>query len=347
MSNVRRNGRRWLAPALALTLTLGLGCAGDAERDREQAFAGRSEVVVRSQLAPGSPAVARLSLGERVWVEGRRRRLVRVRTSSGAEGWVRESELLSEEVRRRASLLKQLAAGRPSQGGVHAFDTLNVHLEPARSSPTVFQMSADERADLLRRRWAEPSSVGERGESWRLLRSETGLVGWALADRLYSGIPVEVAQFAERRRIVAYFALGEVDDPSLGLKKTTWLWTQQDGSGAQHDFDRFRVFRWSPRRGAYQTIGLGKGLRGYLPVEIHSWLESPRGSGEGFSLTLERDGSRVVRTYVVSGNRLQRVSEKPAPPPDEISLPAEVAPPPAPPPPGWLEKLLGWWRMAP
>ncbi len=85
-------------------------------------------------------------------------------------------------------------------------------------------------------------------DDWSLIRNAAGQSGWVLTRRLFMAIPDEVAQYAERRRIVSYFKLGETRDGKT--VKPTWLWTTIDRGLEPYDFDGIRVFVWSTRRTA-------------------------------------------------------------------------------------------------
>ena len=340
LTSIRIEARR---SALVLIAAVCLGCGAENQVDIEEVFAARREVTVRAELAPGSPTVAKLALGDRVHVQSRRRALLRVKTGAGVEGWARESEFVTEALRAKTAALEEHGSSYPSQGVMHAFDTLNVHLEPERDSPTIFQLAPDEAVDLLRR---YRNTTGSRTETWALLRSPAGPVGWALASRLYAGIPVEVAQFAEGKRIIAYFDLGEETDPKLDEPKTTWLWAQKARGTGESDFDRFRVFRWSAPRAAYQTIGLGRGIEGYLPIETFPEVESERGKGPGFALKIKRDGGYFKRTYVLLGARIHRVSEERTAPPERLprlNVDPPMTPEQAPP---IVDRVVTWLRAA-
>jgi hypothetical protein len=331
---------------LGLAGLLGSGCTANTEpKPAELAFAARRSSDIRAELAPTSAVVQQLALGERVEVLARRRSTIRVRTTSGVEGWTHESDVVSAAVRKQMEELAQRQADAPPQGLVRAFDVLNVHLKPARDSTTIYQLQPDEGADLLRREVA-PTAPGDKAESWYLVRLETGHVGWLLARRVYSDIPVEVAQYAEGRPIIAYFALGEVVDKSLGVVKTTWLWTQTDRREADYDFDRLRVFRWSAGRDSYQTIKLERRLRGYLPIRVGPVSTEKGEAATGFAVTVEKGGRRFVRTYALAGQRVALLSEQavepaPAPEPTEVVPPAESAEPE-----GFVDRLTSWFRPA-
>jgi Bacterial SH3 domain len=353
----RRRARPILASALlVLSWVVGLGCTAKTEPPAvEEAYVARSSVALLEDLHPASPVVAQLEMGDRVRILGRRRSFVRVRSDDGSEGWAKSTELIVPEVRDLVMQVRQQTLSDPSQGEVRALQTLNVHLEPYRWSPTIYQLSADEGAELLRHRTvdrlAEKPEEGKtpppatEQDDWYLLRLETGRAGWVLASGLYSAIPEEVAQYAERRRIVSYFPLVAAGDGSADTNKT-WLWTQVSDDNQPYDFDLLRVFLWSGQRQAYQTVKIERGLRGYLPVLVHERVEADRGAGPGFSVVVEnKRGERVQRTYALLRNRVTLVSEQPAPPPP--SPIRFVSAEPSPPPPTFMDRLLSWWKGGP
>lgn len=338
-----------LVAALALAL-LG-GCGRESAEPRfEEAFVARKTIELHKELKPRAPVVTHLELGARVLITGRRRRFVRVRTTSGVEGWTQDTKLVTPEVRELMQQLRRQTRSYPSQGTMKALWRLNVHLEPYRWSPTIYQLREDEPVELLDHRLvdripeepepgkAPPAPIGL--DDWYLVRLENGQPGWLLTQGVYAAIPEEVAQYAERRRITSYFKLGEVNDG--GEVKLTWLWTQTGRGKHPHDFDRIRVFMWSRRRDRYETIKLERGLTGFLPIEIHGRVESGRKEGPGFSILVEDEGRRVRRTYVHWRNRVYLAEETPAPPPrPPVKLVRK--PPPEPPPPTLLDRLKNWW----
>jgi hypothetical protein len=276
-------------------------------------------------------------MGDQLEILERRRGSVRVRYADNVEGWTGSYALVTTETKRRMDRLKERFAALASQGEVHALDVLNVHLGPERESETIYQLDEDEAAELLARRL---TIDGESQEGWLLIRLASGHAGWVLETRVYSGIPGEVAQFAEGRRIVAYFALGEIEDASLGESRTTWLWTQSPGRNADIDFDRIRVFRWNTRARAYHTVKLEAGLRGYLPLTVRP--STPEANAQ-FDVIVERDNGFFKRSYELNGARVALVEETPTDRSvlelDEPQPVVEEAKPPS-----MLERLLPWWR---
>ena len=105
-------------------------------------------------------------------------------------------------------------------------------------------------------------------------------------------IPDEVAQYAEGKRIVSYFPLGEIVDD--GQKKHTWLWTTTGDSKQPYDFDSFRVFTWSLRRHRYETSYIERNLTGFSPVTLGT-VSLGADQYAGFSVCIEKKDGSIVR----------------------------------------------------
>jgi len=155
-------------------------------------------------------------------------------------------------------------------------------------------------------------------DDWSLVRTRGGESGWVLTRRLVMAIPDEVAQYAEGRRIVSYFPLGEVQDEDQ--RKRNWLWTTIADGQYPYDFDSFRVFIWSLRRHRYETAYIERNLHGYAPVVLNDVeLAGPKVGGSastvkypGFSLCVEKkDGQRYRRAYAFITNIVRFAGEQP------------------------------------
>lgn len=163
-----------------------------------------------------------------------------------------------------------------------------------------------------------------RLDDWTLIRYPSGTTGWVLTSQLYMAIPDEVAQYAEGRRIMAYFDMGEVKDGEI--TKKTWLWATTDQRYLPYDFDNLRLFVWSTRRHRYETGFSERGLKGRYPIRVH---RSGNGRADGFTIEVERgDGARYLRSYSYDGNRIRMAGERPV---QGLTPPkSEPAPVPAP-----------------
>ena len=138
-------------------------------------------------------------------------------------------------------------------------------------------------------------------EDWTLVRTRDNQSGWVLSRNLVMGIPDEVAQFAEGKRISSYFDLGIVNDEERGAKHN-WLWTT-----ASHqftfDYDAWRVFLWNRHRHRYETSFRQRDVEGYYPVRVDP--VDPATFGRTFHLvTRDEDGKFRVRTYIFDSTRV-------------------------------------------
>jgi hypothetical protein len=118
------------------------------------AYVGPAKLDLHQEIAPKSPVVAHCVYGEKLQVIGQRRRFLKVRTGKGVEGWVDERNLLDAAA---IAAIRELTANSrkyPSQGLATTYDTLNVHTEPNRASPSYIQIQAGERVDVIGHRVA-------------------------------------------------------------------------------------------------------------------------------------------------------------------------------------------------
>jgi hypothetical protein len=114
-----------------------------------EVFVGPANLNIRSDIPLQSPAVATAHHGERLEILQKRRRFLRVRTPSGAEGWTDERQLLAADDMAHLRDLAKSAAKMPAQGQGISYTDLNVHTEPSRTSPSFLQIKAKEKFDVI------------------------------------------------------------------------------------------------------------------------------------------------------------------------------------------------------
>jgi hypothetical protein len=304
---------RYLAAALLLA-----GCgSGGRESAIGEGFVAPATLSLRQNLGPRQPSVALVRHGERVEILERRRRFCRVRSSFGAVGWIDGDLLFGPEQMEKLRTLGRWAATLPSQGQAAVLDTLNVHTEPSRESPSFQQFREGEHAAVVAHRLV---AFPKRTEDWSLIRLSNAEAGWVLTRMLFMSIPDEVAQYAEGHRIMSYFSLGEVQDGDQ--VKQNWLWTTISAGGQPYEFDAVRVFVWSLGRHRYETAFVDRKVKGYYPVEV----VQRAGAGPSFFIIAEeKDGTRVRRTYAFQGYHVRLESKAPWNHPLQTSPPASGA----------------------
>jgi hypothetical protein len=114
-----------------------------------EAYVGPAVLKIRSDIPLESATVATAKHGERLQVIQRRRKFLRVRTASGAEGWTDERQLLAESDMAELKDLAARAAKLPSQGVATTYRDLNVHTQPASGSPSFLRIKEGEKFDVL------------------------------------------------------------------------------------------------------------------------------------------------------------------------------------------------------
>ena len=395
-----------------------LGCSKGPPRAQPvgEAFVGPAVLKIRSDIPLQSSTVTTVKHGDRLAILQTRRRFLRVRTPSGAEGWTDERQLLASGDMDSLRELNARAAKLPSQGVATTYAPLNVHTQPVLSSPSFLQLKENEkfhvlqsivlpRSDTPRKSlippapkkpkgppkkeakkpavspppmpkppappadWLElskterdeadadaeklpPQKLAPRTDGWSLIRAPSGQAGWVLTRLVSMAIPDDVAQYAEGKRIVSYFPLGEVQDGDL--KKKLWLWTTTADSKQPWDFDSFRVFSWSLRRHRYETAYIERNLKGYSPVllkQVELTSKSGASSQPGFSICVEKkDGQRVRREYALLGVAIRFSGDHPCeapPPPPTLQNPSPLPVLDGPPPqskPSLAERVKKRWH---
>jgi SH3-like domain-containing protein len=151
-------------------------------------------------------------------------------------------------------------------------------------------------------------------EDWWLVRDSHGRVGWVLARMVDLDVPLEVAQYAEGQRIMAFFTLDEVQDGDKKIPQFLMALTEPK-DGMPFDFNQFRVFTWNVRRHRYETAYRER-IEGMLPVTVAHEDFGKEGVLPVFVIrALDEDGKTSERKYKLNSPIVRRVlapGEEPA-----------------------------------
>ena len=310
---------------LALLLVLFVpACNRGRGRVLEVAYVSAPQVNLRDHVAAVYEKVGAVKNGERVEVLDRDRRFAKVRTSTGAQGWIEQRFLVSQRVYDQIQKLLQENQNDPVQGQGTTRNDTNLHVEPGRDSEHLYQIASGEKVGLLKRGTAEkPGAVtpqarpaaGKAGEKkeqppviedWWLVRDSRGRVGWVLARMVDLDVPLDVAQYAEGQRIVAYFVLNQVQD---GAKKVAQYLTvvTEPKDGLPFDFNQVRVFTWNVKRHRYETAYRER-MQGVLPVTVAQENFDKEGVLPVFVIRVQDDNGNVAeRKYKLNTPIVRRV----------------------------------------
>ena len=350
-----------LALCLASTMFLA-GCNRGRGRVLEIAYVSGVQAILRDHVAAVYEKTGVVKNGERVEVLDHDRRFVKVRTATGAMGWVEQRYLVGQDVFDRIQKLTADNQNDPVQAQGATRNDTNLHVEPGRDTEHLYQISAGEKLSLLKRGTAEKSGTaappshsaapgGNKAgsdkkeqdkkpasttappakpvpavpapvtpvpraaapvgavptiEDWWLVRDSHNRVGWVLARMIDLDIPLDVAQYAEGQRIVAFFVLNQVQD---GDKKVAQYLTvvTEPKDGLPFDFNQIRVFTWNVKRHRYETAYRER-MEGVLPVTVAQENFDKEGLLPAFVIRVKDDNGNVTeRKYKLNTPIVRRV----------------------------------------
>ena len=286
-------------------------------------YVSAPQVNLRDRVAVVYNKAGLVKNGERVEVLDRDRTFVKVRSAGGAEGWMEKRYLVSEKVFNQIQKLTQDNQNDPAQGQGTTRVGTNLHVEPGRDADHLYQLASGEKVLLLKRSTAEKpgsaaaparatSKPGENKpptpviEDWWLVRDSQSRVGWVLARMVDLDVPLEVAQYAEGQRIVAFFLLDEVQDADKKIPQYLTILTEPR-DGLPFDFNQIRVFTWNVKRHRYETAYRERSP-GVLPVTVAQENFEKEGTLPTFTIRVqEKDGSISERKYKLNTPIVRRV----------------------------------------
>jgi len=288
------------------------------------------QAALRDQVAAYYNRVGNVKNGERVEVLDREKRFARVRTASGSEGWIEQRYLVDQKTFDAVQKLARDNQDDPVQApGVLRNDT-NLHVTPGRETEHLYQLALGAKVSILKRATAEkqmgappvakPAGAAKGAkpaaspssepvlEDWWLVRDDQAHVGWVLARMLDVDAPLDIAQYSEGQRLVAFFVLNQVKDGNKEVPQYLCVFTSPH-DGLPYDFDQARVFTWNVRKHRYETAYREHKLDGVLPVTITTENFDKEGTLPVFVLRVRDDvGNVSERKYKLNTPIVKRVA---------------------------------------
>jgi hypothetical protein len=326
--------RRWLLIVILVALIAGVWWARRNPTHYPNAYIADRSATLWSATAQVRRQVGTLGYGEKVNVLGRAGELTEVRAADGTQGWVDNRLLMAPALWSQVGQLLSNAGNMPVQAKGHTRTISNVHIDPGRDSPRIFQFGRNVPVAVLRRQVAAaPSSGSEEGhasdepapsaegksdlEDWALVlyspanagsRSASAgaqagngpampIAGWVLSRFVELEPPRPVGDYtgAAGRRVVAWAQLDTVAAPT-GEKPQYVVAAARGGEGQPCDFSSIRVYTWGARRMQYETSYAENKLCGRLPVRVN---QTPAGAEFRFNDDKNAEHAyRLVQTVV-------------------------------------------------
>ncbi len=324
--------KRRLAPLLLAIPLLFSGCDRGGSRVLETAYVSAPQAFLRDHVAAVFNKTGTVKNGDRVDVLEHDRRFVRVRTATGAEGWIEQRYLVTQQVFDGFQALAQQNKDKSAEASAVTRNDINLHLTPGRDTEHLFQLGQGAKVALLERSTAEknpspapapsankPSTYDKQLpaqaaalppsplEDWWLIRDPEGNVGWVLGRMLDVDVPLDIAQYAEGQRIVAAMVLNQVQDSDKRVPQYLVLLTEPK-DGMPFDYNQFRVFTWNVRRHRYETAYRERNLNGVLPVTVSNESFDKEGMLPVFVIRVKDDDGKITdRKYKLNTPIVHRV----------------------------------------
>jgi uncharacterized protein YgiM (DUF1202 family) len=146
-------------------------------------------------------------------------------------------------------------------------------------------------------------------EDWWLIRDTQGRAGWVLGRMIDVDAPLEIAQYAEGQRIVAFFPLTSVHDSELGKDMPYYLvLLTEPRDGMPFDYNQLRVFSWNVRKHRYETAYRDHNIFGLLPASVGQEEFEKVGTVPTFTIhARDEDGNTIQQKYRLEGVIVKRV----------------------------------------
>src|SRR5579863_6438222 len=310
--------------ALAGGILLATGCSRGRHRVLEVAYVSAPQAALRDQVAAIYNRVGNVKNGERVEIIDREKRFAKVRTSTGVEGWIEQRFLVDQKTFDGLQRLTQENQNDPVQAPGVLRNETNLHIIPGRETEHLYQLASGAKVSILKRATADkqapaapsPKIVASKAskapagpilEDWWLVRDDQGRVGWVLARMVDVDVPLDIAQYAEGQRFVAFFVLDEVQDGDKKVPQYLCLITEAH-DGLPYDYDQIRVFTWNVRKHRYETAYREHGLNGVLPVTLTQEQFDKEGMLPVFILRVKDDAGNIgERKYKLNTPIVRRV----------------------------------------
>lgn len=319
--------KSWRSPWFLLSLVLALllsGCGRGRGRAQEIVYVSAPQAILRDRVAAVFTKTGVVKNGDRVQILERERRFARVRTASGAEGWIEQRSLVPQSVYDGFQKLAQQQQNAPVQATGTTRNDTNIHLDPGRETEHLYQLNQGSKVSILKRATAEktvpggmakPTSASKNEsskpmplmEDWWLIRDPDGHLGWVLARMVDLDVPLEIAQYAEGQRLVAFFVLNQVADGDKKISQYLVVLTEPK-DGMPFDYNQVRVFTWNVKRHRYETAYREHNLNGVLPVTVAQENFDKEGTLPIFVLQVKDDnGNLSQRKYKMNTPIVRRV----------------------------------------
>jgi hypothetical protein len=305
-----------------------------------EAYVSERNTTLWSSVAQVREPIDVLHYGDRVDVMARRNDTVKVRTVSGAIGWVDARLLLEPALWERSLKLLNAAKAMPVQARGRTKVQTNLRVAPGRTEARLYQFGRGVPVEVVARSvadWVQVSDERENNEAestkkedWFLVRalatrppgevsarsSESNtttppgdqtvpIAGWVVSRFVELDLPdaVREGMLSANVRAIAWFELNRVATPS-GDKPQYLVAGTRSAEGQPCDFTTLRVYTWNQKRTRYETAFIENNLCGQMPIRLD---KGPKGEPEFRFRQIQ--GAKEERVYRLMQTVVRRIRE--------------------------------------
>jgi hypothetical protein len=178
-------------------------------------------------------------------------------------------------------------------------------ISPAKK-PVEEKLSPKEKAQHEKLLAAAPAALME---DWWLVRDSQHHAGWVLGRMIDIDVPLEIAQYAEGQRIVAFFPLTRVHDSEENKDESYYLvLLSEPKDGMPFDYNQVRLFSWNLRKHRYETAYRDRNIFGVLPVSVGREGFEKLGDEPTFTIRVRDEEDKISeQKYRLEGVIVKRV----------------------------------------
>ncbi|MEW6731716.1 MAG: SH3 domain-containing protein [Acidobacteriota bacterium] len=313
--------RKYFNPTICLLLViLGTNCklSKSDPTPLYKTITTSKQTYIRNSPTRRAKRLEKLSPGIHLLVlQDPKNRWLRVRTPSNTVGWVESRDLLKRKhFEEWQQLSKQIVNSKPQMHGI-TIESANLRLYPGRDTIKITRLSDSVPLSIFKMAHTIANTISKktrsgpvttRFDTWYLVRTTGGMVGWVYARLINIDIPEELVRLSENRAIVAWRIL-TISIDSEG-REHPWYLSIEREEGSNRDFDRVRVLYWNIKRKRYELAYRIKDLIGILPVEANR--VDPNQSGyPSFKIYHKKETHQeeiLVDEYQLIGSQIKKLS---------------------------------------
>lgn len=271
-------------------------------------------------------------------------RWLKVKLPSGKIGWIESRDVLRREYIEEWNNLKTRIGSRQAQMKGDTTDDAYLRLRPGRDTVKVYKLLGTKLLEIFdiahterpqskaktpettptpankaaqttdpkspntkKKKKTDPNSE-RKFDTWYLVRTPEGTVGWLYAGLVDIHVPEELATLSENKVIVSWRILTTSKDTEGNDKP--WYLSVEREPNSNKDFDRVRVLYWNAKKARYDLVHRIQDINGIFPIETTRIDQGEQGLPTFKIRYLSKDDPNVivVENYELAGTQVKKTS---------------------------------------